>query len=172
MHSRNTVYATILIDLLWFNVVHYSSLFQYFFQSSYYVPYFNLKFLIFVYLFHLKIILWKHYLIQNSPAVKNGCGPKKAIVKKMWNPRWQPRNDCDGRLMAKFLITPIQVNLCCLLHYSLGFNTWIVVIKKLQLAYHHSHFLAATLDLTMTAPFFTAGLFWIRFHFFLQLHTV
>jgi len=31
-------YATVLIDLLWFNVVHYSSLFQYFF-SIYYGPY-------------------------------------------------------------------------------------------------------------------------------------
>jgi len=31
MHSRD---ATVLIDLLWFNVVHYSSLFQYFFWST------------------------------------------------------------------------------------------------------------------------------------------
>jgi len=31
MHSRD---ATVLIDLLWYNVVHYSSLFQYFFQST------------------------------------------------------------------------------------------------------------------------------------------
>jgi len=31
MHSRDT---TVLIDLVWFNVVHYSSLFQYFFQST------------------------------------------------------------------------------------------------------------------------------------------
>jgi len=29
MHSRD---AAVLIDLLWFNVVHYSSLFQYFFD--------------------------------------------------------------------------------------------------------------------------------------------
>jgi len=29
MHSRD---ATVLIDLLWFNVVHYSSLFLYFFK--------------------------------------------------------------------------------------------------------------------------------------------
>jgi len=27
------------------------------------------------------------------------------------------------RLMAKFLITTIQMNLCCLLHVSLGFGT-------------------------------------------------
>jgi len=31
MHSRDT---TVLTDLLWFNVVHYSSLFQYFFLST------------------------------------------------------------------------------------------------------------------------------------------
>jgi len=30
MHSRDT---TVLMDLLWFNVVHYSSLFQYFFSD-------------------------------------------------------------------------------------------------------------------------------------------
>jgi len=29
MHSRD---ATVLIDLLWFNVMHYSTLFQYFFM--------------------------------------------------------------------------------------------------------------------------------------------
>jgi len=32
MHSRDT---TVLIDLLWFNVVQYSSLFQYFFPIYY-----------------------------------------------------------------------------------------------------------------------------------------
>jgi len=31
---RMTWNTTVLIDLLWFNVVHYSSLFQYFFQST------------------------------------------------------------------------------------------------------------------------------------------
>jgi len=36
-----------LIDLLWFNVVHYSSLFQYFFSIYYYGPYSSWKFLIF-----------------------------------------------------------------------------------------------------------------------------
>jgi len=43
MHSRD---ATVLIDLLWFNIVHYSSLYQYFF-SIYYGPYSSWKFLIF-----------------------------------------------------------------------------------------------------------------------------
>jgi len=44
MHSRD---ATVLIDLLWFNVMHYSSLFWYFF-SIYYGPYSSWKFLIFL----------------------------------------------------------------------------------------------------------------------------
>jgi len=45
------------------------------------------------------------------------------------------------------------------------------LLKFLPLAYNHSHFLAATLDFTSFSqqhswephPFFTAGLFWIRF---------
>jgi len=41
------------------------------------------------------------------------------------------------------------------------------LLKILPLAYHHSHFLAATLDFTQwpfwgSTLFFTAGLFWIR----------
>jgi len=42
MYSRDT---TVLIDLLWFNVVHYSILFQYFFLI-YYGPYSCSKFLL------------------------------------------------------------------------------------------------------------------------------
>ena len=34
-----------------------------------------------------------------------------SIIGSGLNPRWQPRNGCDGRLMAKILITTIQVNL-------------------------------------------------------------
>ena len=57
---------------------------------------------------------------------------KMMLWKKMWSPKWQPRNGCGGRLKAKNLITTIQVNLCCLLHVSLLFGTkftWIVIIK-------------------------------------------
>jgi len=43
MHSRDT---TVLIDLPWFNVVHYSGLFQHFFPI-YYGPYSSYKFLLF-----------------------------------------------------------------------------------------------------------------------------
>jgi len=107
----------------------------------------------------------KSNLIQNSPAVKKCAAPRRPLWKKMWNPRWprwQPRNGCDGKLMEKFLITTIQVNLCCLLHVSLGFGTKftrIVVIKILPLTYHHSHFLATALDFLGPQIFFTAGLF-------------
>ena len=41
--------------------------------------------------------------------------PRRLLWKKMRNPRWQPRNGFDGRLLAKNLITTIQVNLCCFL---------------------------------------------------------
>jgi len=58
--------------------------------------------------------------------------------------RWQPRNGCDGRLIAKFLITTIQVNLCCLHHISLGFGikfTWTVVIKNFAISLPSQPFL-------------------------------
>ena len=53
------------------------------------------------------------------------------------------------------------------------------LLKFLPLTYHHSHFLAATLDFTSfftmaflgAASFFTAWLFLIRYHFFLYLYT-
>jgi len=45
-----------------------------------------------------------------QPSCKNRCGPKGHFEK---NVRYKvaPRNGCDGRLMAKILITTIQVNL-------------------------------------------------------------
>jgi len=53
-------------------------------------------------------------------------------------------------------------------------------LSLLRLAYHHSHFLAAILDFTFFLQqhswgkhtFFTAKLFWIRFHFFLYFHII
>ena len=41
--------------------------------------------------------------VQPSLAALN----KMTRVKKL---KWRPRNNCDGRSMAKFLITTIQVN--------------------------------------------------------------
>jgi len=94
--------------------------------------------------------------------------------KKLWNPRWWARNGCDGSLMAKCL-TAIQVNFV-LIPSEAGMRQhkfiWIVVIKNFALNYHHSHFLAATLNFTTflytpvhgafcmgATPFFTATLF-------------
>jgi len=39
--------------------------------------------------------------VKSYPAVKKVCGP---IVEKDVNPKWQPRNGCDGRLMATMTI--------------------------------------------------------------------
>jgi len=54
----------------------------------------------------------KWNLIQKPPSCKKSAlPPRRPFWKKMWNPRWQPRNVCDGRLIAKILRTTIQVNL-------------------------------------------------------------
>jgi len=70
--------------------------------------------------------------------------------------------------MAKFLTTTIQVNLVKRGEGNTN-SPELSLLKILPLAYHHSHFLAATLDFTFfhyglfgATPFFTAGLFWIR----------
>ena len=61
------------------------------------------------------------------------------------------RNGCDGRLMVKILITTIQVNLVPLGQLAQN-SPELSLLKFLPLTYHHSHFLAATLDFT---SFFT-----------------
>ena len=90
------------------------------------------------------------YLTPKQPSFKTLCG--LILWKKMWKKKWRPIIGCDGRLMIKILMTTIKVNLCCLLHISLGLGTkftWIVIIKKkLPLANYHNHFLATTLDFT------------------------
>jgi len=60
MHSRDT---TVLIDLLWFNVMHYSSLFQYFFWSN---------FLVYLLTFFEKIIIMImiNVIITGEPTSK------------------------------------------------------------------------------------------------------
>ena len=52
----------------------------------------------------------------------------------------------------KNFITKIQVNLCCLFHDLAPNLPEFLLLKCLDLAYHHSHFLATTLDFT---SFFT-----------------
>ena len=89
-------------------------------------------------------------LNQNSQAVKKECGPKKARVKK------------DGK--SKVSLGGGYTN-----------SAELSLLKFLPLTYHHSHFLAATLDFTSfftlaffgAAFFFTDWLFWFRYHFFL-----
>ena len=69
--------------------------------------------------------------------------------------------------MVKILITTIRVNFCAASQNLPELS----LLKFLPLTYHHSHFLAATLDFTSfftiaflrAAHFFTAWLFWIRY---------
>ena len=63
--------------------------------------------------------------------------------------------------MVKILITTIQVNFCAASQNLPKLS----LLKFLPLTYHHSHFLAATLDFT---SFFTI-VFLRAAHFFLQL---
>ena len=96
---------------------------------------------------------------QKQPSCKKrGQPPKKPGWKKMWIQRWQPRK--DGGLMAKILITTIQVNLCSLLQVSLGFSTkftWIVVIKSFAINLPSQPFLGRHLWFHI---FFSPWLFW------------
>ena len=63
--------------------------------------------------------------------------------------------------MVKILITTIQVNFCAASQNLPELS----LLKFLPLTYHHSHFMAATLDFT---SFFTIA-FLRAAHFFLQL---
>ena len=73
-----------------------------------------------------KNLVYTVYLWSNLKQLSCVRPPKMLLWKKMWNPKWWPRNGRDGRLNAKILIMKIQVNLCCLLHIS---QFWIVVTK-------------------------------------------
>ena len=94
----------------------------------------------------------------------------------MWNPRWWARNGCDGRLMAKILITTIQVNLCCLLHVSLELGTiliWIFIIKIFVISLQSQPFLGHHLGFHIFfhnsflggCTFVQLGCFWLDFIF-------
>jgi len=103
--------------------------------------------------------------------------PKKAIVKKDVKSKMAAKNGCDGRLIAKILISTIQVNLVPNRSETWGGNTnsaELVLLKFLLLVYRPSQpFLAATLDFTSiftiatitflgAAHFLQLGCFWIR----------
>ena len=72
----------------------------------------------------------------------------------MRNQRWQPRNGCDGRLMAKILITTIQANLVQNPRKRQQNSTELLLLKFLPLI---CHFLAATFDFTFFYPGFFGG---------------
>jgi len=63
---------------------------------------------------------------------------------KLWNQRCWPRSGCGGLIMAKFLITIIQANLCRRFTNS----PELLLLKILPISDHHSHFWAATFDFT------------------------
>jgi len=97
---------------------------------------------------------------------KQGCeGNCDDTYLKLLNIHDDQLKDNSSKLMAKFLITTIQVNLVPNTN-----SPELLLLKILPLAYHHSHFLAANWDFTsfltmaFLGPdtFFTAGLFWIR----------
>jgi len=74
--------------------------------------------------FHLDI-WYNNFILKNSWAIKKGvalfkmASVKKAVKSKGAAKKWL----CWYRLMAKNLITTIQVNLCCLIPASLGIST-------------------------------------------------
>ena len=71
--------------------------------------------------------------IQNSPAVKS-----------VW-PQEYTDNKCEIKGGSQDIVT-IQVNLCCLLHVSLGFGTkltWIAVIKFFAICLTSQSFLGS-----------------------------
>ena len=83
------------------------------------------------------------------------CGPQKGYGEKR----------CEiqggGQEMAVMVITTIQVNFCAASQNLPKLS----LLKFLPLTYHHSHFLAATLDFT---SFFTIA-FLRAAHFFYSL---
>ena len=100
-----------------------------------------------------------------QPSCKKSVAPEKPMVKKDVKSKVAAKKCCDGRLMVKILITAIQVN------FVLASNSPdLSLLKFLLLTYHHSHFLATTLDFEYffilgflgAALFFTTWLFWIR----------
>ena len=91
------------------------------------------------------------------------CDPQECCCEKRdVNPKWQPRNCCDGRLIAKLWFwCQIQVK------WGEGNtnSTELSLLKFLQLAYH---FLAGFHIFSQQHSWrphtvFAAGLFWIRY---------
>ena len=68
--------------------------------------------------------LHKKWNVIQQPSCKKSvqAAYKIAVEKMMWNPKWRPRNGCDGRLMAKQ-----QLRWIYLCHIGTKF-TWNIVI--------------------------------------------
>ena len=85
------------------------------------------------------------------------------MVKKDVKSKVAAKKGCDGRLMVKILITTIRVNLVPLGQLAQN-SPELLLLKFLPLTYHHSHFLAATLDFTsfFTIAFSKAALLFLQ----------
>ena len=101
-------------------------------------------------------------------SCKKRVRPPKGSGKKYVNPRWWPRNGCDSRLMekkfnndssAEFVLPPP-----CFTRIRHQIHLNCRYLKFLPLTYHHSHFLATTLDLAsfLTLAFLEATLFFLQ----------
>jgi len=113
-------------------------------------------------------------LIQKQPSSKKSVRPphwEKKVKSKV-----VAKNGCNGRLIAKILISTIQVNLCCLsmFHYDLTPNSpELLLLKFFAISLPSQPFLAATFIffhnglLGGHTLFLQLGCFWIKFHFFL-----
>jgi len=97
--------------------------------------------------FHRRHLLEEKYLIQNSPAVTKVCSPQESCCEK----RYEIQS--GGQEMAMMVGLPKgkkrQFRLICVafstIHYDLAPNSpELSLLKKLSLAYHHSHFLVTT----------------------------
>jgi len=106
--------------------------------------------------------------IQKQPSCKKKCGPKEGHCEKDVKSKVAAKNDRDGRLKAKNLITTIRLNLCCLSTFHYDLQIFAISLPS-------QPFLATTLDFTFFSQwpswgrtlFLQLGSFWITFHFFL-----
>jgi len=77
------------------------------------------------------------------------CGPQECCCEKDVKSKVAVKNGCDGRLKAKILIMTIKVNLVLNCGGEGSTNSpELSLLIFILLAYHHSHFLADSLDFT------------------------
>jgi len=103
--------------------------------------------------------------------VKNSVRPQEGHCEKKCEIQGGSQ-EMDVMVGSNFLITTIQVNLSCLFHVSLPNLPKLLLLKKIPISSNswlslwifHLFFTMAFLE---PHTFFIAGLFWIRFYFFL-----